>query len=1096
MATTTRTRKVQQRSSSDAQTDVPAPIQKKSSHIPSAPSSIKKTTVKKSVKVVVTESSAKKSKLSAKESKSSAKESKSSVKESKSSVKESKSSVKESKSSVKESKPSAKESKPSLKNNVVSKHSESLSVSGSASGMPLSGVVALDDAPYTEVPHSELPRRRVIAVRGARVHNLKNVSVEIPRNKLVVITGVSGSGKSSLAFDTIYAEGQRRFMESLSAYARQFLERMAKPDVDSITGIPPAIAIQQKTVSRNPRSTVGTMTELYDYLRVFYGRIGTTKCHNCGSVVRKDTPQSTVQVLMDESIEGDKLYVLFPLSAHEKHTLAEEIENIKAQGFFRLVLRGSDDILDMNEITLPKKTVLGDVFVLADRLIMRKDDPDMRLRLTEAIETAFLHGGKRCMVRNLTTFRADMQMKYFSSEYECAECSIVYKEPNPRLFSFNSPLGACPTCEGFGRSMGIDEELVIPDRRKSLVDGAIHPFQTPMHSMHQHELLRVAHKHDISITKPIQSFTTQEMQFLWEGRDSYIGIQKFFALIEEQVYKVHYRVLLSRYRGYTRCSSCGGARLRRSARQVFIHEKSLPEIVTMTIDTAEEWFRGMTLTDYQEQIVGRVLKEIMARLAVLRDIGVGYLTLDRLAHTLSGGETQRINLATSIGSALVGALYVLDEPSIGLHPRDTERMIRIMHRLRGLGNTVIVVEHDEDIMRSADMIIDMGPRAGEHGGTLVFQGSPQEIMTSADTLTGEYLSGRRSIPIPSVRSAGHGTMLTLHGARQNNLKGDRVDIPLGCMTVITGVSGSGKSTLIHDVLYNGLLRKRGQPVSDVGAHDSITGDDTIIYIEMVDQSPIGKSPRSTPATYTKSFDFIREVFSATQSARQLGWKPGHFSFNVPGGRCERCEGDGMVKVEMQFLADVYLECESCKGTRYKKEAQTILFRGADGIGKSIVDILKMTVDEAIQFFAHEKRIASRLQVLHDVGLGYIRLGQPGTTLSGGEAQRIKLATYLQETTTAHTLFIFDEPTTGLHFDDIAKLLQCFQRLVTKGHSLIIVEHNPDVMKCADWIIDMGPDAGSAGGSVVASGTPETVAMVEASYTGQYLKKLFAQHRTV
>ncbi len=819
---------------------------------------------------------------------------------------------------------------------------------------------------------------------------------------------------------------------------------------------------------------------MYDYLRVLYGRIGITLCHKCGSEVRKDTPQSTGQFLMDECIEGDKLYVLFPLQQHNKHTLNEEIENIKAQGFFRVVLRGSDDILDLNENALPKKTALADVFVLADRLIMRKDDPDMRLRLIEALETAFLHGGKRCMVRNLTTMRTDMQVLHFSGEYECAQCSIVYKEPNPRLFSFNNPLGACPTCEGFGRSMGIDEDLVIPNRGKSLSDGAILPFQTLGQTIHQRELIKVAIQKGISTTKPIHAFTESEMAFLWQGADSYLGIRGAFAQLEEQMYKVQNRVFVSRYRGYTKCPSCNGTRLRRSARQVFVGGQSLPHVVGMTIANAKQWFATLTLTDYQEQIVGRVLKEIRARLDVLYDIGLGYITLDRLAHTLSGGETQRINLATSIGSALVGALYVLDEPSIGLHPHDTERMIRIMKKLRGLGNTVLVVEHDEDIMRSADMIIDIGPKAGEHGGTVVFQGTPDELIADQTTLTGKYLSGTQSITIPQERVKGNGTFLSIHGARQNNLKGDRVDIPLGCMTVITGVSGSGKSTLVHSVLHSGLLRKRGQPVSEVGIHDSITGDDNIAHIEMVDQSPIGKSPRSTPATYTKSFDFIREVFANTQAARQLGWKPGHFSFNVPGGRCDMCEGDGMMKIEMQFLADVYLECESCKGTRYKKEAQNIMYRGADGIGKSIVDVLAMTVDEAVQFFAHEKRVVSRLKVLQDVGLGYIRLGQPGTTLSGGEAQRIKLATYLQETSSAHTLFIFDEPTTGLHFHDIATLLKCFRQLVNKGHSLVIVEHNPDVMKSANWIIDMRPEAGEHGGSVIATGTHELVATVKGS----------------
>lgn len=918
-----------------------------------------------------------------------------------------------------------------------------------------------------------------ISIRGARVHNLKNISLDIPRNKLIVITGVSGSGKSSLAFDTIYAEGQRRFVESLSAYARQFLERMNKPDVDLITGIPPAIAIEQKTVTRNPRSTVGTTTEVYDYLRLLFGRIGKTYCKNCGGLVRKDTPQGALETMMAAS-DGDRFYILFPLRSHNDSNIAEEIENIRGQGFFRIIVGESNDIIDLNEQTIPAETPKDTIFILVDRVVWRRDDSEIVTRITDSLETSFREGDGRCIVRNITTG----QEHAFSSHYECAACRIVYQEPQPRLFSFNNPYGACPQCQGFGRSIGLDENLVFPDRRKSIRQGAIHPFQTPTHSQHLRELTKVARANKVPLDTPLEALTTEQMNFVMVGGDGYIGVNGFFHMLEEKSYKMHYRVLMSRYRGYTRCPACKGSRLRTSARQVFVGGKNIADVVTINLGEALSYIENLQLTQYEDAVAGRIVEEIRKRLQLLVDIGIGYLTLDRLSHTLSGGESQRINLATSIGSALVGALYVLDEPSIGLHSRDTERMITILHKLRNLGNTVIVVEHDADIIRQADVVIDMGPRAGEHGGELIFQGNYEELVTDKHAITGKYLSGKLSIPIPKERNPGNGKKIIVRHPTENNLKGEDVELPLGCMTVITGVSGSGKSTFVHDVLYSALLRLQGRQAAKIGRSGEIEGAENISLVEMIDQSPIGKSPRSTPATYTKAFDVIREVFAATQAAKQLGWKPGHFSFNVTGGRCETCQGEGMVKIEMQFLADLYLECEDCKGTRYKKEAQSILYNG-----KSVIDVLNMTVDEAMTFFATEKKVQKRLKVLRDVGLGYMRLGQPGNTLSGGEAQRIKLASHLQVTSSDPILFIFDEPTTGLHFDDISKLLQCFRALVKKGHSLLIVEHNLDVIKSADWIIDLGPEAGDEGGHVVAAGTPEKVATVKKSHTGRFLAEL-------
>lgn len=931
-----------------------------------------------------------------------------------------------------------------------------------------------------------------ISVRGARVHNLKNIDVDIPRNRLVVVTGVSGSGKSSLAFDTIYAEGQRRFVESLSAYARQFLERMNKPDVDVITGIPPAIAIEQKTISRNPRSTVGTMTEIYDYLRLLFGRAGTTHCVECGNTVQKDTPVSAMKRIERHSHESDRLFILFPLSRHSEKSRDEEIATIQEMGFFRLMLQSdsnfSEEIIDINQTTLDDEIHKQDLYVLADRLVWRTSEEsskDVKSRLTDSLETSFHAGLGRVVVWNST-----QNVRWeFSNLFECAPCRITYTEPNPRLFSFNNAYGACPTCQGFGRTVGLDESLVLPDLRLSLEDDAVDCFKNPSQEHIYEALLREAKLLGIDTHKPLGDFTKSEMNFILNGKNSYIGVRPFFAQLERDNHKMQNRIMVARYRGYTKCYECHGSRLQLSARQVYIGGKTIADIVSMTLDEAKHFFENIQLTEHELAIVDKVLLEIQKRLNVLVTIGIGYLTLDRLAHTLSGGEHQRVHLATSIGSALVGALYVLDEPSIGLHPRDTERMIRVLKRLRDLGNSVIVVEHDAEIMRMADYIVDVGPVAGENGGRIVAQGTFEEILREPNSLTGQYLSKKKTVTICTERRKPKRTV-TVVKPTQNNLKGENIEIPLGCMAVVTGVSGSGKSTLVHDVLAGQISAHQGlSAASEAGRCKEILGIDTIPTLEIIDQSPIGRSPRSTPATYTKAFDGIREIFAATPAARQLGWKAGHFSFNVEGGRCDVCEGDGVVKVEMQFLADLYLECEACHGTRYRTEAREITFKG-----RNIVEVLAMTVDEALDFFAGERKIVSKLQVLHDVGLGYIRLGQPANTLSGGESQRIKLASHMQGSDEPR-FFIFDEPTTGLHFDDIAKLLTCFHTLVEKGHSLAIVEHNLDVIASADYVIDLGPDAGDKGGYLVACGTPEQVAQIDASYTGQFLRDYFA-HQVV
>ena len=919
------------------------------------------------------------------------------------------------------------------------------------------------------------PQKKHITITHARVNNLKDISCEIPRNALTVISGVSGSGKSSLAFETLYAEGQRRFVESLSSYARQFLDRMNKPDVESITGLPPAIAIEQRGFARNPRSTVATQTEIYDYLRLLYGRIGTTIC-TCGREVRKDTPAHAATVISEWN-EGDRLYILFPIHIGE-HSFEHAIRSLIENGFYRAVLPASSDIIDLQEHVHASIEDADQMLMLGDRIIIKKDEAFVS-RLTESLETAFSLGHGRVTVRNISL----MEDACFSNVHECAFCNIEYQEPEPRLFSFNSPFGACKTCQGFGRSVGLDASLVIPDMHLSLQKGAIHPFRTAGFTEYHRDSLDFARRHSISISIPYSMLTEQQRNMLWEGDALFPGINGFFAYAEEKAAaKVGYRVLLSRYRGYTTCHECNGARLRRSARRVFVAGKILPEIIRMTIADAYAWFDALEVSESQFKIAEMVLKEIHSRLRMLVEIGLEYITLDRMAHTLSGGESQRITLATSLGSSLVGTLYVLDEPSIGLHHRDTWRLMQLLKRLRSLGNTVVVVEHDPEIIASADHVIDIGPKAGELGGEIMFSGTVKDMLASNESLTGQYLSGKKKIDIPKKRSKGNGHVLEIIEPKERNLKGDTVSIPLGCITVVTGVSGSGKSTLVHEVLAPALKKKYAGFAGSIGACKDILGAGNLQAVEIVDQSPIGKSSRSTPVTYTKAFDAIRDLFAETPASKQLGWRAGHFSFNVPGGRCETCEGEGSVTVEMQFLPDITLPCESCKGTRYKKEARDITYKGA-----SIVDVLGMTVHEALAFFAGNKRIINKLQVLSDVGLGYVRLGQPSTKLSGGEAQRIKLATAIDDSRSEKTLFVFDEPTTGLHLDDINTLLMCFRALVEKGHSVIIIEHHLNIIAAADYVIDLGPEAGEEGGYVIASGTPEEIMKEKRSHTGKALK---------
>ena len=928
-------------------------------------------------------------------------------------------------------------------------------------------------------------QEEAIIVRGARTHNLKNISFSLPHNKLTVVTGVSGSGKSSLAFDTIYAEGQRRYVESLSAYARQFLERMDKPDVDEILGIAPAIAIRQKNTTRNPRSTVATQTEIYDYLRLLYARVGQTFCHVCGREVKKDSPESAADEILETLAEGTRFYVLFPAEISEviqnpKSKIQSNIHvqatilSLMQRGFSRL-LRGGELI----ELQKPEDYTFTDfenTFALVDRL---KSDTEIRQRLVDSLEIAF-HENHSAVI---LTADAEPQRLNYSERFICKYDGTIYEEPEPRLFSFNSPFGACPTCQGFGNSVDIDFDLIVPNPLLSIDNGAIAPFQRPQYDWAQKELVRFVHSENIETDVPFVDLSETQKTEIYEGKGKWRGVRGFFKFLETKKYKLHVRVFMAKYRGYTLCPECKGGRLRQAARDVKVADRSLPEIVALSIVSAQKFFDGLKLSEEREQIADKLLLEIRRRIKFLSDVGLDYLTLDRLASTLSGGEAQRIQLATNLGSLLVGALYVLDEPSIGLHPRDNTRLVKILENLRDIGNTVLVVEHDEEMMRSADHILDIGLYAGELGGNIIFEGNFKKLLKDKESLTAKYLRGEAEIKIPSKRREINAKrQLEIVGAREHNLKNVDVEVPLDMLVCVTGVSGSGKSTLIHDIVYAGLKKKRGEWKDQVGLFKEINGANLIDDVVMVDQSPIGRTPRSNPVTYIKAYDVIREVFAATNAAKAKGFTASHFSFNVPGGRCETCQGSGTVTVEMQFLADVELTCEDCRGTRFKTETLDAKYKG-----KSIAEVLQMTVREAIFFFKDVNKLVSKIKVLEEVGLGYLRLGQSATTLSGGEAQRVKLAAHLATKTKSKTLFIFDEPTTGLHFDDINKLLAAFRALIENGGSLLVIEHNLDVIKTADYIIDLGPEGGSGGGEIVATGTPEAVVKVKKSHTGDYLK---------
>ncbi len=932
-----------------------------------------------------------------------------------------------------------------------------------------------------------------IVVRGARVHNLKNITVGLPVNKLTVITGVSGSGKSSLAFDTLYAEGQRRYVESLSAYARQFLERMDKPDVDEIVGISPAIAIRQKNTTKNPRSTVATQTEIYDYLRLLFARAGTTICHACGREVKKDSPESAADEILNELAEGTRFYVLFPIQdevlqsplqkpARSKGVRKTKNENLSTQAFLISLLQQGFSRLyrggEMIELQKPEDYPFDDfdnTYVLIDRLAAASD---IRQRLVDSLETCFREGHAAVIE---TT---DGKQLKFSDSYVCKYDGTRYEEPEPHLFSFNSPFGACPTCQGFGNTIGIDYGLVIPNPLLSLKEGAIEPFTRPTHAWAQKELIKYAESANIDLKKPFADLPDFQQNCIIYGDEGWRGIKGFFQWLETKKYKLHVRVFLAKYRGYTRCPDCDGQRLRQEARDVKIGLRSLPEIIDLSISDAYAFFESLKMDAERLQIADKLLLEIRRRLKFLVEVGLDYLTLGRLAATLSGGEAQRIQLATNLGSLLVGTLYVLDEPSIGLHPRDNARLIKILENLRDIGNTVLVVEHDEETMRAADHIIDIGVHAGEHGGELVYEGNFSNLLKSDTSLTAKYLRGDAQIKVPQKRRPVTKNKIEIIGAREHNLQDISVKIPLDMLVAVTGVSGSGKSTLVHDVLYAGLKKKRGEWNSHVGFFKEIKGGDLVDDIILVDQSPIGRTPRSNPVTYIKAYDAIREVFAGTNTSKTKGYNASHFSFNVPGGRCEICQGSGTVTIEMQFLADVELTCEDCRGMRFKQDILDVKYKG-----KNIHEVLQMTIREAILFFKDVTKIVSRLKVMDAVGLGYLRLGQSATTLSGGEAQRVKLASHLAQKTANKTLFIFDEPTTGLHFDDINKLLTAFRALIDNGGSLLVIEHNMDVIKTADYVIDLGPEGGIGGGEVVATGTPEKVAKVEGSFTGKYLAEM-------
>ena len=951
-----------------------------------------------------------------------------------------------------------------------------------------------------------------IIIKGARVNNLKNIDVEIPRNRLVVITGLSGSGKSSLAFDTLYAEGQRRYVESLSSYARQFLGRMSKPECDFIKGIPPAIAIEQKVNSRNPRSTVGTSTEIYEYLRLLYARIGRTFSPVSGQEVKKHSVEDIVRTTLDYP-DGTRFTVLAPLIVPQGRTLQQQLDMDLKQGFTRLEVNGS-----MLRIEDYKPSANDTLFLLVDRLVT-SHEKDALSRLTDSVETAMYEGDGACLLRFYET-DGGTSLRRFSTKFEAD--GIRFEEPTDQMFSFNSPIGACPECEGFGRVIGIDEHLVVPDRSLSVYDGCVVCWRGEKMGEWRDMVIRGAERAGFPIFTPYYELTDEQRRMLWEGTPYFEGINAFFRMLQENQYKIQYRVMLARYRGKTLCPKCHGTRLKPEATYVRVGGKNICQLVDLPITELQAFFDHLELTEHETQVASRILTEIKSRIQFLIDVGLGYLTLNRQSNTLSGGESQRINLATSLGSSLVGSLYILDEPSIGLHSRDTDRLIHVLRQLQQLGNTVVVVEHDEEIIRAADYIIDIGPKAGRLGGEVVYQGDMKDILTTSDKLqqatsyelqatskvtgkatgkdklvarssslvaensyTVRYLLGEETIPIPAERRQWN-RCIELKGARENNLKGINVRFPLNVMTVVTGVSGSGKSTLVRDIFYRALKRELDECSERPGEFSSIGGDlRDLRDVEFIDQNPIGKSSRSNPVTYIKAYDDIRKLFADQPLAKQMGYTPGYFSFNTDGGRCEECKGEGTITVEMQFMADLVLECESCHGKRFKPDILEVKFHGA-----SIYDVLEMTVDQAIDFFRQygQAKIAGRLVPLQDVGLGYVKLGQSSSTLSGGENQRVKLAYYLSLEKADPTLFIFDEPTTGLHFHDIRKLLEAFDALIRRGHSITIIEHNLDVIKCADYVIDLGPEGGDQGGNLVATGMPEDIARCEESYTGRFLRE--------
>ena len=916
-----------------------------------------------------------------------------------------------------------------------------------------------------------------ILIKGARVNNLKNIDVEIPRNKLVVITGLSGSGKSSLAFDTLYAEGQRRYVESLSSYARQFLGRMSKPECDYIKGIPPAIAIEQKVTSRNPRSTVGTSTEIYEYLRLLYARVGKTYSPVSGQEVKKHTAEDIVNCMLEHD-EGTRFTVLTPILLREGRTLQQQLEADLKQGFNRLEVNGKMVQLADYE---PQQ---GDVvFLLIDRLTVSKEK-DAISRLTDSAETAMYEGDGACLLRFYEN-DGSTQLYRFSTKFEAD--GITFEEPTDQMFSFNSPIGACPECEGFGRVVGIDEHLVIPNRSLSVYEGAVVCWRGEKMGEWKDMVIRGAEKAGFPIFTPYYELTDEQRRMLWEGTPYFEGINAFFKMIHENQYKIQYRVMLARYRGKTICPKCHGTRLKPEANYVRVGGKSIAQLVDLPITELQVFFDKLQLSPHDAEVARRILTEIKSRIQFLQDVGLGYLTLNRLSNSLSGGESQRINLATSLGSSLVGSLYILDEPSIGLHSRDTDKLIHVLRQLQQLGNTVVVVEHDEEIIRAADYIIDIGPKAGRLGGEVVYEGDMNDLSAekAENSYTVRYLLGKETIDVPEHRRPWN-NYIEIKGARQNNLKGVDVRFPLNVMTVVTGVSGSGKSTLVRDIFYRALKRELDECAERPGEFVSIGGDiRSLRNVEFVDQNPIGKSSRSNPVTYLKAYDEIRKLWAEQPLAKQLGYTAGYFSFNNEGGRCEECKGEGVITVEMQFMADLVLECESCHGRRFKSDTLEVKFHDVN-----IYDVLEMTVNQAIEFFSlhKQKKIVKKLQPLQDVGLGYIKLGQSSSTLSGGENQRVKLAYYLSQEKTDPTLFIFDEPTTGLHFHDIKKLLEAFDALIRRGHSIVIIEHNLDVIKCADHVIDLGPEGGDKGGNIVITGTPEEVAQCAASYTGQFLQE--------